>query len=373
MTYDVVIIGAGPAGSHLCNLLTKHDLNVALVDRLSFPRDKLCGGLLTQKTLDLLNTFYPSKVFSGYGIKSAHIFYMDELIFSLNLLSMACTVRRNIFDTDLVKISKKQGASTYFGKALISIDFLKNEVHLQDGSVLKYVQLVGADGAFSRVRYLSGVPRNQLGFCAETHIPWNQIKYPRRLNEGGIEIYYGNYSKGYGWIFPNYSSVIVGVGNMVNEMREKEIVSLFKEFLHNVSHSSDIKFSGAYIPSGTSVALGNPVYKNVCLIGDAAGLIDPFTGEGIYYALISAEIAAKAILTGKLSLPQYMSNMQSILDTIKDNTDMRNQIYTPTILKNSLATMQSMPKYSEQMIDETIVRYSKTYREAYEEFQYYSR
>lgn len=373
MIYDVVVIGAGPAGAHLSYLLAKSGCKVALVDRAKFPRDKLCGGLLTYKTLKLLEAAYSNADFKGFEVQSAHVIFKNELLASFDLLSHSYIVHRYTFDSELVSHAKDQGCCTYFGVSLNTIDFSQNEVHLSDGKVIKYIQLVGADGVLSKVRRLSGIPHNQSGFCMEAYVPRNQVKDLSRLDKGGIEIYYGNFTKGYGWIFPRKDSILVGAGSITNEANEKEVISLFDKFLHTVTYCKNIKSFGAYIPAGNSIALGTPQHENVCLIGDASGFIDPFTGEGIYYALFTAEIAAKAILSGKSVYNVYKKNLQTNIDIINDNINIRDEIYRPIVLENSIISMQNVSKYSESLIDESILRYSKTYRTAYEEFKFYCR
>lgn len=373
MIYDAAIIGAGPAGAHLAYLLAKADIKVALIDQMKFPRDKLCGGMLTCKTMELLSASYPDKDFLGVGISNTHVFYKDALAASFQLLSPASVVRRYMLDAALVEVSEKQGVDLYLGTTVISIDFVKKEIYLKGGQILRYTYLIGADGVQSKVRRLAGLPANQVGFCMEAHAPWEQIKNPVRLREGGIEIYYGEHSVGYGWTFPGQDSVVVGVGSLTNKVTEKEIIASFQLFLHKIAIPEGLKSRGAYIPSGDSVALGSPDHEDLCLIGDAAGLIDPLTGEGIYYALLSARTAASAILSGRAAYSEYTRRMRQVVEVIHGNVQIRNEIYAPAALGNTIATMQSIPRYSEKLIDEVILRYSKTYRQAYEEFCRYAR
>lgn len=373
MIYDAAIIGAGPAGAHLAYLLAKAGIKIALIDRMRFPRDKLCGGMLTCKTMELLSASYPDKDFLGVGISNTHIFCKGALAASFQLLSPASVVRRYVLDAALVEASEKQGVDLYLGTTVISIDFVKKEIYLKGGQILGYTYLIGADGVQSKVRRLAGLPANRVGFCMETHAPWAQIKNPVRLRESGVEIYYGEHSAGYGWIFPVQDSVVVGIGSLTNKVTEKEIIASFQLFLNKIADSKGLQSRGAYLPSGDSVALGSPNHEDLCLIGDAAGLIDPFTGEGIYYALLSAEIAAGAILSGRAAYFEYTRRMRQVVDVIRGNVQTRNEIYAPATLGNTIAAMQSIPRYSEKLIDEVISRYSKTYQQAYEEFCRYAR
>ena len=373
MIYDVVIIGAGPAGACAGYWLAAAGLKTALVDRRKFPREKLCGGLLTCKTIDMLREVLPVDEIPKYGISASHVFHHGQLVASFQLLSEAYTVCRSQFDALLVEAAEKRGVHTYLGESLQTVDFIQRKVRLSDGHSLGYSVLIGADGALSRVRRSAGLPKNEMGFCVESHVPWGLLRNLDRLQNGGIEIYYGDFSDGYGWIFPCENSVAVGVGNLAQGMAEKDILTQYQKFLGNVLITADIKPTGAYLPSGTSVALGTPLYENLCLIGDAAGLIDPFTGEGIYYALLSAKTVTDSIVSGKPTYPEYERRMSRIIREVRDTVRIRNRMYSPSVLKHSLDFMQNACQYSEKLIDETIVRYVKTYADAYEEIKFYSR
>lgn len=372
MIYDAVVVGAGPAGAHFARTLANAGGKVALVDRSEFPRDKLCGGFLTDKTIELLAAAYPGLPFSGTEIRRVHAFYKGEPAASFHILSKAKTIRRYELDTSLVHEAEGRGAHLYLADAAYLIDLEKNEVVLKDGRVLRYAHLIGADGACSTVRRLVGLSPNQTGFCAEAHIPWSDIKEPGKLREGGVGIYYGDLPSGYGWVFPCRDSVVVGVGNLTDGLPEEELVALFYPFRDQIARSS-VKPRGAYLPSGQSIALGVPGRENLYLVGDAAGLIDPFTGEGIYYALRSAEIAAEVILSGTPACSEYRRRMEKVIGAIGENCRIRDELYTPSVLSGAISSMRAAPQYSEGLIDQAILRYSKSYRDAYEEFQSYAR
>ncbi|MBD5101427.1 MAG: geranylgeranyl reductase family protein [Subdoligranulum sp.] len=373
MIYDALVIGAGPAGSCAGYWLAAAGLKTALVDCRKFPREKLCGGLLTSKTIDILRTIIPAENISKCNISESHVFNHGQLMASFQLLSETYTVRRKQFDALLVEAAQKKGVHTYFGASLRSIDFIQKEAYLSDGYKLEYSALIGADGVLSRVRRLAGLPKNEMGFCVEAHVPWELLRNQEHLRTGGIEIYYGDYPSGYGWVFPCEDSVAVGVGNLAHDMTEREILTRYDQFLSDILMNINIRPAGAYLPSGTSISLGISLYENLCLIGDAAGLIDPFTGEGIYYALLSAKAAADSIVSGKPAYPEYERRMNQTVYTIQNTVNIRNHIYSPTVLKHSLDFMQNACQYSERLIDQTIVRYEKTYADAYEEIKYYSR
>jgi len=370
MTYDSIIVGAGPAGSHLGYLLANAGLKVAVVDRKIFPREKLCGGLLTTKALALLPKPLIAEV-PTFAIKSASVFYNNELVVTLPILSDLQTVRRRDLDDCLLHAAAGVGCIAYLGLSPTHINHAKNELTLSDGSILGYYSLFGADGALSTVRQSIRLPRNTLGFCMEAHVPIDTLQNQDIINNNSIGIYYGEQSKGYAWVFPTSDSVAIGVGNISNELSEKQIVNSYSAFASRMLNKNDIKASAAYLPSGDSVILGTPVYENICLLGDAAGLIDPFTGEGIYYAMLSAKKAYEAMVESKHSkiLPKYEQLMAPTLLEIQHNVRTRNKIYSPIVLKSTISSMQTAIQYSAKLINDTIVNYDKPYDEAYYEFK----
>ena len=102
MIYDTIIVGAGPSGAHLAYLLARAGKRVALIDKSLFPREKLCGGLLTQKTCDILATAYPHIKFATSPINQAYVCFQSNPIVSFRLLSPPNIVARLNFDTQLV-------------------------------------------------------------------------------------------------------------------------------------------------------------------------------------------------------------------------------------------------------------------------------
>lgn len=189
-------------------------------------------------------------------------------------------------------------------------------------------------------------------------MPWRQVKDSSKLEANGIELICGDFTKGYGWVFPNQETIVIGAGNLTSEMSEKEILRAFPNFLMDLIRPGKIKFRGAYAPSGISVILGRPDYQDMVLIGDAAGLIDPLTGEGLYYALMSAGKAVDAILSNDGGFfSTYCRHMQSTIERLKADVWVRGKFYQPFIMQDTFGAIQSAPQYIENLIDETIIRY----------------
>ncbi len=136
-----------------------------------------------------------------------------------------------------------------------------------------------------------------------------------------IYLYFGYIKNGYAWIFPNMDKSIIGIGDLLKDINNDNINDMFIDFL--ISLRFDKKTIDSFIKKirGHPIPFGNyiekPIYKKTILIGDAAGFVNSITGEGIYYAHKSAEIAANAILkdyTDEGNLEEdYISNLNLLL------------------------------------------------------------
>ena len=371
MFFDAVIVGAGPSGAHLGYILARKGMRVALVDRKTFPRDKLCGGFLSTKTLELLRKNYSHLDFASFSLNKVSANYELDSIASFGLNADTCIIKRQEFDYYLVREAALEGVTTFFGVPFHSVNFDSNEVCLADGTILSFKILIGADGVNSRLRNLMGLSPNKKGFCMETRIPIDLLKETNPSRDRSISVYFEKQYDGYGWIFPDQNEAVVGLGKLTNVSSEKEIIKKYHQFVNRVAYKCTQKSFGAYVPAGDNPILGDPAHENICLIGDAAGLIDPITGEGIYFALLSAEILSNAIENTNVYL-SYKELMTNTLSQINDAVQMRNRLFSPVVLGNFLLSIQSVPEYGSEIVYEAVLTYKRTYREVFREFEYYN-
>lgn len=291
--FDVVIAGGGPAGSAAAFTLTSQGFHVAVVDKYSFPRDKLCGGLLTLRAKKIFRQVFQSD-WSPVIQRTAHgakFYFQDSLLNSVtDYTDISFTCRRE-FDAFLLNLAVKQGATLLEGRTVKSIDPVQSSVLLADGTTLNYDFLIGADGVNSAVaRNLFGAAFHPqtIGFGLELEVPLSdavpQIPDP--------EIYFGLIDWGYGWVFPKRDTLTAGVGGSLR--KNPDLMEPFKNFLRQ--RFSDVragKIKGHHIPFGDFRRV--PGRNNVLLCGDAAGLVEPVTGEGIAFAMQSGHFAAEAV------------------------------------------------------------------------------
>lgn len=307
--YDIIIIGAGPGGSTAAYLLARNNFKVLLVDKEIFPRYKLCGGLLSLKTIQLIKKIYhesPEDLIKNkiidYYTPFYNITYRNKRIISRNSGDLNLfLVDRTIYDNYLLNKAKNLGVEVMEGIKIDNIDIDNCKIELQNGEVIESKLLIGADGANSIVRrefIRKKIIRNKewhfnLGTGLECFVNRRDLEKNQYEN---LILTLGFVNYGYNWLFPNKDKIILGVGALNRKNKGK-----FLSALNNFISSLNIKTEKISPVIAHPVPYGNfaikPVYKNnVVLLGDAAGIVDPLWGEGIYYAQKTAEFAVQAII-----------------------------------------------------------------------------
>ena len=212
-SYDVIIVGAGPAGSTAAKFIAEEGFKVVLIDKAKFPRNKPCGGALTRRVIErfpyiaevLRNLLTSEEIFDG-KIYSPSLKYSAEIV-SENPLGFM--VFRDEFDYELVKIAKNAGAEFWDDYHIKNVTFNKDSVkiHSKSDSVVKCKVIIGADGVRSLIAKKSGLnlrwKPDQLGVCIlkEFDINEDHIKLLQK-HKKGIHIHIGFENLyGYAWTF----------------------------------------------------------------------------------------------------------------------------------------------------------------------------
>ncbi|MCL2877306.1 MAG: hypothetical protein FWF13_00835 [Acidobacteria bacterium] len=274
-------------------MLQRKGHSVAVVDKCFFPRDKLCGGLLTKRSQTFLESI----------IGDTDVFFKDiqwKQIDHINVVTKNDTVQykkrrnpflivnRKSFDNALVRHYKSLGGVMYEGCRIHEIEYDKNRFALPDGRILSYRFLIGADGVYSSIRKFVDPHYKPNGLCFESYINNENLL----LDKDAIYLFYNSYKYGYGWAFPRDVDFAVGFGGTIDV--DKQILQ-FDSITRSLGISA--KYKSMYLPFGQFVR--HPVKENVLLIGDAAGLVDPITGEGIFYSFLSAKFAYYHVMSKK--------------------------------------------------------------------------
>ena len=286
--FDLVIVGAGPAGSAAAVTARRAGLTVALIDKAVFPRDKLCGGLVSGRSLKALERIFgarPSRdlflvtrqmKFAWAGEELAQFRAPHEL-----WLTMRCD-----FDHVLFQAALAAGAEDFTGQRWDVLDQGKNRITLKNGQNLGFRALIGADGATSPLAaqlFGRAFDPALVGFGIESECARNPA------DPAVTVVDFGASKWGYGWYFPKQGSLTVGVCGL--QSQNPDWKATLSAFMPEGVEGQRMK--GALLPFGDFRR--KPGRGNILLVGDAAGLVDSLTGEGIAFALESGAMAADAV------------------------------------------------------------------------------
>jgi len=292
--YDAIVVGAGPSGSSAAYILAQAGMSVALVDKSEFPRDKLCGGGLTGRSIKAFKQIFSCDLNEILEFESRGIAFYNksQYLNKLENYQSLHFIYRCDFDHYLASKAEQAGADFIQKFHIADIDAGTNTITDKLGNQYQAKFIVGADGIKSIVArkiFSQTFDKNHYAIAMEAEI--DRAAFPRAVNLP--EIYYGSVEWGYGWVFPKKNRITVGIAGLYKH--NKDIKTLFHRFLQNdLGVSPDVTMKGYYLPFGhynKNLAKGS-----VLLVGDAAGLVDPITGEGIAFAMESGQMAAQSII-----------------------------------------------------------------------------
>lgn len=294
--FDVLVVGAGPAGSATAIHLARAGASVLLADRARFPRDKPCGGGVTGRALrqvpcDIMPVV--ERVVHHFELRLRH----RRSFRRTSAEPLIVMTQRRRLDAYLAEQAADAGATFRDGTRVEHVEIGPDGVSATVGgeSVTADI-LVGADGANGIVAKAAGLDEGILrGVALEGNIPWSLLDEERYASTAVIEI--GAPSGGYGWLFPKGDHANLGVGGWAEEgpnLRE-HLARLARAY--DVDPDAIIELRGHRLPM-RRVGASTPASSRVVLVGDAAGLVDPLSGDGMYEAFVSARLAAGAIVAG---------------------------------------------------------------------------
>ncbi len=291
--HDVVIVGAGPAGALLAHDLAAAGQDVLLVEKKHLPRYKACGGGLTPRALKLLPFSIQAVVEDA--ATTARLRVKDRTAFQRTYPQpVVHMVMRDRLDALIVQKAVERGARLVQGARFLAASGTPGNMAIETtGGRLRARCLVGADGTFSRTARHLGLPvRYRTMNAVEAEIEPQGRGLQRFRNRFDFD--FGVIDQGYGWVFPKQNHLSVGV--LTRRPKAAAIRRDLQRYL-------DFKgLAGArvqslklhpipYAPGGANV------YANQkgLVVGDATGMVDPITGEGLYYAFRTAQLAAASI------------------------------------------------------------------------------
>jgi geranylgeranyl reductase family protein len=298
-SFDALIVGGGPAGSSCAWKLRRHGMSVMVLDKAPFPRDKVCAGWITPAVVQALELdtgdYAKERVLQPInGFRTGLI--RGQALETRYPATVSFGIRRREFDDYLLQ---RSGARTRLGVAVKSLD-KRGGQWIVDGAIAAPL-LIGAGGHFCPVARFLGA---KLG-ADETAVTAKEIEFEMNAQQRADcavraetpELYFCADLKGYGWCFRKGDYLNIGLGREGSPQLSEQLGD-FCDFLRQsgrIPSSVPDKFHGhAYILYGHSRR--KLLDDGVLLVGDAAGLAYPESGEGIRPAVESGLIAAAAVV-----------------------------------------------------------------------------
>ena len=273
MAYDALVVGAGPAGSLTAFHLARGGARVLLVDKARFPRDKPCGGGLTVRAERQLPFSVAPVVEDAVQVFEVRLGYGRRFVRRTSEPLIRLTQRRRL-DAFLVDQAREAGAQFRGG-------------FRPDG--IEATLVIGADGVNGTTGRKEGL-RDHIRTVA---LEGNARVDPGRF-AGRAAIEFGVVPGGYGWVFPKADHLNVGVGGWLEQgpRLRAHLHRLCR--VHGIPEDSLTDVRGHHLPLRRPGSVA--ARDRLALVGDAAGLVDPVSGDGIYEAALSARLAAENAL-----------------------------------------------------------------------------
>ncbi len=337
--YDAIVVGAGPAGSTAARLLARGGAKVLLADKAKFPRDKPCGGGITFRA-DSANDLDLSPVTERevYGVRISAA--MGRRFDRTSTQLLARMTQRSKLDHFLAEQAAEAGADFRDGHALRSIEIDGGIARARaNGDVYEARVLIGTDGVNGRTASALGLqPLGEHAVAFEANYPLDGALLERWQRYIALDL--GGIPGGYAWVFPKGDHLNVGVGGW------KAVGPTLRARLSRFCAYYDLDESRLYGHRGYQLPLrrdGQPIVRGPAMLaGDAAALVDPLSGEGIWAAFVSGRLAAE-------EAQRYLAGAVAGLDGYQRalNAEMQEEIL---VSRRLMAMFQRLPAFSVLML-----------------------
>ncbi len=314
MRYDVIVVGAGPAGAIAAHDCARAGLSTLLLEKYSLPRYKPCGGAVMYRGLHILQGRLPSRIVEQkiHGLRFILPDGKKAEFTSKKLIGI--TVFRNRFDEFLARRAEAAGAELVEEARVIdaSVDDSHAAVMTKDGREFRAKVVIGADGVNSVVAKSLGLrPKHKnlnrvgLGMESDFFVGEEGVMKATRGDPSILEISPVEGRVSYGWVFPKRENLAIGIAGAAAHMYP--LRPAFEQFYKKMEKRFGVDLAPTrtwtYFLGADGITSQN-VRKRALLIGDAAGFVDPMMGEGIAYAMKSGVYAAQ-VIAGAFELDRF--------------------------------------------------------------------
>jgi geranylgeranyl reductase family protein len=346
--FDVIVVGGGPAGSCAAYGLAQAGAKVVIVDD-SHPREKPCGGGVTARALALIGSSV-AEIPDAVAIDSASFAHADPtaLVELGTDPARLAIVSRKTFDATLLARAERAGACLQRSRAIsIELTNISSTVVTREG-VFHAPWVIGADGPSSLVRKQVSAP------FARADLSIASGYFVRGSTSRQIEVEFVNEPSGYLWNFPRTDHLAVGTCAQADVTTSAQMFTLTSAWLDRHVPSGERHRYSWPIPSlrASSLARECPAGAGWLLAGDAAGLVDPITREGIYFAMASGDAAAAAIVSERDPSARYTERLR---DTIYAElilaARLKARFYRPGFIALLISALQRSPRIRRIMAD----------------------
>ena len=300
--YDIVVVGAGPGGSIAAKTAAEKGYNTCFLEKEEISVDgryKACGGAIAKELFEEID--YPEEKLSR-TFESLELHHTNGDILSKK--GEGAVIWRNVFDKFLSDMAIESGATLKEKEPLVQIEKLDDTYQIstsKDKLRAKYV--IAADGVTSHTLKTLNWPyfsSENLVLTITKEMKTSKQNIKTTLGENTIHAFFGIkdlITVGYAWLFPKAETITVGWGNQINLVKNsREEFEKFTSLPYVKNAINDSKLS-IFKPHLIPVGLRPLIYKdNVFAVGDAGGIVDPISGKGIPYAMMSGQIAIETII-----------------------------------------------------------------------------
>jgi geranylgeranyl reductase family protein len=356
LMWDVIVVGCGPAGAIAAYELARNSLRVLMLEKAKIPRYKTCGGGLVQRTVDAIPFSIENVIEREIHTIRLSNDCKNPVVIQRDQPVVRMTMRADL-DSYLTEKAAQQGAELQDHQCVREVSETSDHVICKTDSDLHKARfLIAADGANSIVARSLGIPEARFGVALEVEV---NLGDAFKSHAEMMDLDFNVLPQGYGWVFPKASHLSCGVFTM--RRNSHEIRKFYDRYIRRKAFSGEIQESsltGHLVPLGPRSDKLNT--SRIMLVGDAAGLADPLTGEGISFAIRTGMMAARTVIHSPDHLDRYSVVLQeTVLPEIRISRLAARALYAaPSFFYNRVV---SRPFFAESILN--LFSGKKTYRQ----------